>query len=158
MTPQPPEPTPKEGARRAIESLRAQFNEQTQARRRSRERERESQPPLRDAVGQIPCMILSFPIVGLILVAAFLAVEQFAAWVWGLLLTALGNPLVLGMSGLGAFLAGVWMATLIITGKSTPGTTWAAKLLALGFAVFLGVLGAAFLAAAITTQRAGSAF
>ena len=130
----------------------------TDARWSTANRDEGSKPPLRDAVGQIPCMILSFPIAGLVLVAVFVVAEQFTARVGGLLLTALGSPLVLGMSGLGAFLAGVWMATRILTGKSAPGTTWAAKLLALGLAVFLGVLGAALLTAAITTQRAPSGF
>jgi hypothetical protein len=113
---------------------------------------------LRDAVGQIPCLILSLPIAGLFLIAVFVVGYQFTARVGGWLGTALGSPLGLGIGGILAILAGAWLAMRILTGKSAPGTTRAAKLLALGLAAFLGVLGAALLAAAIAQQSAPSTF
>jgi hypothetical protein len=155
VTPHPPKGTLEERGRRLIERLRAEFIERTKARRRSAERDRESEP---DAWGQIPCLILSLPIAGLFVVAVILAVYKFADWVtaWGM--SALNTPLGLGVGGILAILAGAWGAIRIVTGKSAPGTTRAAKLLSLGLAASLGVLGAALLFAAINQQSAPSTF
>lgn len=109
-------------------------------------------------MGQIPCLILSLPLAGLILVAVFVVGYQVTAWVGGWLGSALGSPLGLGIGGIVAILAGGWLAMRIVTGKSAPGTTRAAKLLVLGLAAFLGVLGAALIAAAITHQPTPSTF
>jgi hypothetical protein len=113
---------------------------------------------MREAVGQIPCLILSLPIAGLFVVAVFVVVYGFSARVADWLATALGTPLGLGISGIVAILAGAWMARRIVTGKSAPGTNRAAKVLVLGLAAFLGVLGAALLAAPIIQQSASSTF
>jgi hypothetical protein len=129
VTPHPPRRTLEERGRRLIERLRAEFIERTKARRRSAERDRESEP---DAWGQIPCLILSLPIAGLFVVAVILAVYKFAEWVTGWTTSAFGSPLSLGISGILAILAGAWIAMRIVTGKSAPGTTRAAKLLVLG--------------------------
>jgi hypothetical protein len=155
VTPHPPKRTLEEGGRRLIERLRAEFIERTKARRRSAERDRGSD---RDAWGQIPCLILSLPIAGLFVVAVILAVYKFADWASDWTQGALGSPLGLGISGILAILAGAWIAMRIVTGKSAPGTTRAAKLLVLGVAASLGVLGAAVLFSAINQQSAPSTF
>lgn len=130
----------------------------TDARRRTSGRDEGTKPPLRDAVGQIPCLILSLPIAGLGVLAVILAVYKFSDWVTGWAMSALGTPLGLGISGILAILAGAWLTMRIVNGKSAPGTTWAGKLLVLGLAAFLGVVGAALIAAAITPQPAPSTF
>ena len=132
--------------------------DRTDAKRRTAGRDRGSKPPLRDTVGQIPSLILSLPIAGLFVVAVFVVVYGFSARVADWMASALFTPLGEGIGGILAILAGAWMAMRIVTGKSAPGTTRAAKLLVLGLAAFLGVLGAALLAAAITHQPAPSTF
>jgi hypothetical protein len=155
VTPHPPKRTLEERGRRLIERLRAEFIERTKARRRSAKRDRGSE---RDAWGQIPCLILSLPIAGLLLVAVVVGVYAFSARVADWMTSAFLTPLGLGIGGILAILAGAWTAMRIVTGKSAPGTTRAAKLLVLGVAASLGVLGAALLFAAINQQSAPSTF
>jgi hypothetical protein len=155
VTPHPPKRTLEERGRRLIERLRADFIERTKARRRSAERDRGSE---RDAWGQIPCLILSLPIAGLFVVAVLVGMYALSARVADWMTSAFLTPPGLGIGGILAILAGAWVAMRIVTGKSAPGTTRAAKLLGLGMAASLGVLGAALLLAAINRQSGASTF
>jgi hypothetical protein len=103
-------------------------------------------------------LILSLPVVGLVFVGVLVGWYVFVEWAAGWLARALGSPVGLGISGTLAIFAGSWITIRIATGKSAPDTTRAAKLLALGVAAFLGLLGAALLFAAVSPQPASSTF
>ena len=113
---------------------------------------------MRDEWAQIPCLILSLPIAGLFVVAVVVGIYAFSGWAVDWLGSALGTRPGLGIGGTLDVLGGAWMAMRVVTGKSAPGTTRAAKLLALGVAAVVGLLGVALLIAAVTPQRAPSTF
>jgi hypothetical protein len=113
---------------------------------------------LRDAVGQIPCLILSLPIAGLGVVALFVGVNVLAEWVTGWAARGLATPLGEGLVGMGAIAASAWMAIRILTGKSAPGTTQRAKLGVLGLAALLAGIGVWALAIALGQHEPRSTF